>query len=893
MAHHNKDTRERVQHKAIYRLCHTFLSRKNLSLEDSLDSGVLDDGLLLATLISVLSKKELKDVGKLDLPAKTRFGKLSNLNSCFDFLRDDGVKLVGIGPEDVLARNEKLIMGMIWTLMVHYHVTTLSMGEHAELKELLSTYDFPHTTSNRNDYLKLMVIFINKIIPGAISRDLLMEHVSENVEMCMKVAETILRIPHIIDVDDFISEICDETVFMAYLSFFREKYMIAKNLGGLLFPCKKLQQKIPKNLVLSIYKGLNHLDNLDFCFGVTTKLFFRSYSVDQDKEQLEKKIVVKTDDEIVGGGSEVCRVEIERINQVIWLVKFTPSRKGNLHLGVSLQNPEGTISDDVLGFPRDIFVKEAPGYFFQISEEIFSPSRVVGSLGCGGGVDSSGMSVSVEGHSSVQISGSGKRFEFSVPRNFDGSLSFLATASNGITVATKQVKVKKKPHLKWHILSPFCVANMPFKALLHLENLETDQIEVKLIHPDKKNMSIGAIWATLECERYGSVQFIPSCVGTYQLVATFITGMGSIFEDKLDVDVRPCPYSTVIVDEQQFETISTRIQNLSQVVFSLGVNTNQSKSEIEKICKFEQEESLWIFLQVPKMINFHEDLEKKLFLTLLESLKFILPLHCRSARILVDRLVEHEEKKSLQFFTRVLLDSLRDLQECVTQKLFQPSLPQEYSSPFVAQVNTIIMLSASFDLLNEFSEIHKNTMMEKNEISELLCSIDKMLLSIKDEHQHQKVLHSVLEIQEKASTHIRAAQLFGLDVTREAEKNELDLAHKNLCVALQTMLKTTSLQKESKNPITELELERTKTSLNNLLLNIHQKDPKNVQKSCRLCKKELSLLIGKVKKPLDGKEKRQHQSHPHSSESHHVLQPQLQEVEISSSPAFAKLHAAS
>lgn len=117
--------------KAFTRLCNAFLQGKNITIEEALDSGVLDDGWILGNLISAFTKK---DIGRLDIPAKTRFNKLNNLTTCFNLLEKEGVKLVGIGPEgmssfvstlivlDILSRNEKLILGLMWTLILKYHI---------------------------------------------------------------------------------------------------------------------------------------------------------------------------------------------------------------------------------------------------------------------------------------------------------------------------------------------------------------------------------------------------------------------------------------------------------------------------------------------------------------------------------------------------------------------------------------------------------------------------------------------------------------------------------------------------------------------------------------------------------------------------------------------------
>lgn len=65
---------------------------------------------------------------------KLRIHKVNNLNISFKFMREENIKLVGIGSEgiscprkrltnhlDIIDRTEKLIFGMIWTVVWFYN----------------------------------------------------------------------------------------------------------------------------------------------------------------------------------------------------------------------------------------------------------------------------------------------------------------------------------------------------------------------------------------------------------------------------------------------------------------------------------------------------------------------------------------------------------------------------------------------------------------------------------------------------------------------------------------------------------------------------------------------------------------------------------------------------
>ena len=68
----------------------------------------LGDGIYLAELLSILSMKPL-DVNRRP---RMRIQKLENLNIVLNFIKNDqGIRLVAIGPEDILDANIKLILG--------------------------------------------------------------------------------------------------------------------------------------------------------------------------------------------------------------------------------------------------------------------------------------------------------------------------------------------------------------------------------------------------------------------------------------------------------------------------------------------------------------------------------------------------------------------------------------------------------------------------------------------------------------------------------------------------------------------------------------------------------------------------------------------------------------
>ncbi|OQR66860.1 hypothetical protein BIW11_13882, partial [Tropilaelaps mercedesae] len=83
----------------------------------------LKDGHSLLSLLEVLSGEYLpREKGRM------RFHQLQNVESVLNFLRAKNVKTVNIRPEDIVDGNPKLTLGLIWTIILHFQVSSGSLG---------------------------------------------------------------------------------------------------------------------------------------------------------------------------------------------------------------------------------------------------------------------------------------------------------------------------------------------------------------------------------------------------------------------------------------------------------------------------------------------------------------------------------------------------------------------------------------------------------------------------------------------------------------------------------------------------------------------------------------------------------------------------------------------
>ena len=51
-----------------------------------------------------------------------RIQKVENNGFALTFISNEGLKLVGIGAEDIVDHKLKLILGLIWTLILRYQI---------------------------------------------------------------------------------------------------------------------------------------------------------------------------------------------------------------------------------------------------------------------------------------------------------------------------------------------------------------------------------------------------------------------------------------------------------------------------------------------------------------------------------------------------------------------------------------------------------------------------------------------------------------------------------------------------------------------------------------------------------------------------------------------------
>ncbi|BGO95730.1 hypothetical protein NBRC10512_001564 [Rhodotorula toruloides] len=195
------------------------------------DLGVdFSDGTRLIQLVEVLTESSL---GRYNQQPYHRVQKMENAVKALERIKEMGVHLTNIGPEDVVDGNRKLILGMIWSLVLRFSIADINEeGSHAKEGLLLwcqrktapyNEVDVKDFTRSWQDGLAFCAL-IHRHRPDLLDYDQLDKRpqaAAHNLAKAFKVADEHLGIPQLLDVED----VCgtkrpDERSIMTYVAQF-------------------------------------------------------------------------------------------------------------------------------------------------------------------------------------------------------------------------------------------------------------------------------------------------------------------------------------------------------------------------------------------------------------------------------------------------------------------------------------------------------------------------------------------------------------------------------------------------------------------------------------------------------------------------------------------------
>jgi len=215
-----------IQKRTFTRWVNNHLGERLLKVNDLFID--LETGILLINLLEVISSKKIQTYNK---NPRIRAQKLENNSFALNFLKNEGIKLVAIGPEDIVDHANKLILGLIWTIILRYQIQKGDQGGSAKnellqwVRRQIPECDVNNFTTSWQDgkaICHLADSLQRGIIPGGL--DAVDENPDPlaNATLGEDAAEKELGIPKVLLPEDMVSSEPDELSVMTYISFYRD-----------------------------------------------------------------------------------------------------------------------------------------------------------------------------------------------------------------------------------------------------------------------------------------------------------------------------------------------------------------------------------------------------------------------------------------------------------------------------------------------------------------------------------------------------------------------------------------------------------------------------------------------------------------------------------------------
>ncbi|KAN0027634.1 hypothetical protein ACTFIU_010605 [Dictyostelium citrinum] len=215
---------EITQKKTFTAWCNSHLRKVGSSIEQ-IDTD-FTDGIKLAQLLEVISNDPVFKVNKTP---KLRIHNIQNVGLCLKHIESHGVKLVGIGAEELVDKNLKMTLGMIWTIILRFAIQDISIEELSAKEALLlwcqrktEGYDRVKVGNFHTSFQDGLAFcaLIHKHRPDLINYDSLnKDDKAGNLQLAFDIAEKELDIPKMLDVSDMLDVVRpDERSVMTYVA---------------------------------------------------------------------------------------------------------------------------------------------------------------------------------------------------------------------------------------------------------------------------------------------------------------------------------------------------------------------------------------------------------------------------------------------------------------------------------------------------------------------------------------------------------------------------------------------------------------------------------------------------------------------------------------------------
>lgn len=214
-----------VQKNTFTRWANTYLSRKRMTIDDLYED--LKDGIRLISLLQIICREKV--CRKFNKKPRMRIQKMENLNFAFAFMQKKNVNVTNIGSSDILDGNNKLVLGLMWTLIKAFQVAEIDVEGVSGKDGLLlwvnrSLADYPtvevkNFSSSWSDGMAFCAL-IHRYAPTLLDFNALNpKDAHANVKLAFDIAREKFRIPQLLEVENVAGQLKpDEKSITTYVS---------------------------------------------------------------------------------------------------------------------------------------------------------------------------------------------------------------------------------------------------------------------------------------------------------------------------------------------------------------------------------------------------------------------------------------------------------------------------------------------------------------------------------------------------------------------------------------------------------------------------------------------------------------------------------------------------
>ena len=216
---------EKTQIKVFSRWCAKHLRTRGIKFEDV--TTEFEDGIKLINLLEIIGKEPVK--GKWHKECKNKYHKLENVGIAIEYIKNKGIKLTNIQPEDIVQKNLKLTLGLTWSCINKFQIEDISVEEATARDALLiwckkntqgyegvNITNFSTSWSSGLAFCALINHFRPELLDyNALDKDNHAENVKKAFEACEKLGITVF-----LDVEDLVDTTPDDKSVVTQVSEF-------------------------------------------------------------------------------------------------------------------------------------------------------------------------------------------------------------------------------------------------------------------------------------------------------------------------------------------------------------------------------------------------------------------------------------------------------------------------------------------------------------------------------------------------------------------------------------------------------------------------------------------------------------------------------------------------